>query len=256
MDGPDKITSMRPGSYHQCDLAGRQGATAACLVLAILFLLSTESITSAQVEEVPTAQPPEELVLEGEVVGKRVPVRAGEICLVCNKPIGLKDVAYLVRGQRAPLHVPACYEKFLKRPQPYLAILQPHGAFLGTSGREGGLAWGWFFAGLYFLVGLVFAALCAHRALHSGQSPALWFVLGLALNVIAYLLLLTRPGKEIGAPGGMPGGLGKVAATHAPQACPRCGEMNHPSAERCANCGEKLQPVTSSEVSRAGLRPH
>lgn len=200
------------------------------------------------------AAQPEDFVLNGEAVGKRVPARAGEICLVCNKPIAQDDVVYLVRGQRVPLHVANCLGKFESRPQFYLAMLQPHGAFLGTSGKEGGLAWGWFFAGLYVLVGLVFAALCAHRALQTGQRPALWFGLGLALNVVAYLLLLTRPRKETGAPGGVPAGLGKVAATYAPQQCPRCGLANHPSAEECAGCGEKLHPVMKSEVRRAGLR--
>jgi hypothetical protein len=259
---------MRASVGCQWSFGGRWRAGAWLWALAVFLVLAAPARAAAKqtspgqraaqqpnaLTESHAARPPEELVLEGNVLGKRVPARPGEICLVCNKLIGRDDVAYLVRGQRVALHVPVCLEKFVQRPQFYLAILQPRGAFLGTSGQEGGLAWGWFFAGLYVLLGLVFAALCAHRALHAGHSPALWFGLGLALNVVAYLLLLTRPKKETGAPGGVPKGLAKVAATYAPQQCPRCGLANHPSAEECAGCGRKLHPAMKSEVSRAGLR--
>jgi len=111
----------------------------------------------------------------------------------------------------------------------------------------------WIYGGLYVLLGLVFAAICAHRALHVGYSPWAWFWLGLVLNAFAYLLLLTRPKREVRAPAGVPLGLGKIAATHAPQRCPKCGAFNHPSALRCLGCGASLSPGVESEVSRVGL---
>jgi hypothetical protein len=199
------------------------------------------------------AQPDSQLIVNGKVLGQEVPPRPREICVVCKRPIGTEGVVYLVKGQRFPLHVPACYEKFRKNPLSFLAMLQPHGAFLGASGETHDLSFGWFLAGLYVLVGLVFAALCAQRAMSSGRSPAAWFGAGLALNALGYLLLLTLPKHAIHDPGGVPEGLGKVPVTFAPQPCPTCGRMNHPAADRCADCGEKLRPAVSSEVGKAGL---
>jgi hypothetical protein len=200
------------------------------------------------------AQPSSQLIVNGKVLGNEVPSRPDEICIVCKRPIGAEGVVYLVNGQRVPLHVPSCYEKFLNNSRSFLALLQPHGAFLGAGGEGQNLSWGWFLAGLYVLLGLVFGALCAHRALYAGRSPGVWFSLGFALNALGYLWLLTRPKLALQAPGGLPEGLGKMPVTFAPQRCPGCGRLNHPAADRCADCGEKLQPAISSEVGKAGLR--
>jgi hypothetical protein len=200
------------------------------------------------------ARPPAQLIVNGKVLGSAVPSRPGDICIVCRRPLGTGGVVYLVKGQRIPLHFPSCYEVFVRSPLSFLAALQPHGAFLGSGGEGQGLSWGWFLAGLYILVGLIFGAGCAHRALHAGRSPAAWFAAGLALNVIGYLWLLTRPKLQIEAAGGMPEGLTKFPRTRAPRPCPTCGRMNHPAATQCGDCGAKLQPVTRSEVDKAGLR--
>lgn len=209
------------------------------------------SVTAPATE---AARPPQELVEDGKVIGKQVEPRPGEYCLVCDEPLGEHDVVYLVRGQRVALHVVVCYSELAKDPQKFLAILQPHGAFLGAGAEEQGLSPGWFLVGLYILLGLIFAALCAQHALHAGHNPVAWFGVGLVLNAFGYLLLLTRPKREVHALGGVPKGLGKVAATYAPQPCPGCGKMNHPAAEECAGCGGKLHPAVDSEVKKAGLR--
>jgi hypothetical protein len=212
------------------------------------------SETTSGAHQIP-AQPASQLIVNGKVLGEEVPPRPGEICVVCKRPIGTEGVTYLVKGQRFPLHVPACYEKFRKNPQAYLAALQPHGAFLGAGGEGQNLSLAWFLAGLYVLVGLCFGALCAHHALSSGRKPAAWFAAGLALNALGYLWLLTRPKLGVHTPSGAPEGLGKVSVTLAPQPCPSCGRMNHPAADRCADCGGKLKPAVNSEVKKAGLRP-
>jgi hypothetical protein len=49
-------------------------------------------------------------------------------------------------------------------------------------------------------------------------------------------------------------GLGKIAATHAPERCPKCGALNHPSAAQCLGCGAILSPGVEPEVRRVGLR--
>jgi hypothetical protein len=204
-----------------------------------------------------TAEPsPPQLVQANNEIGRAVESHPNEICLVCKRPLGTEGVTYLVNGQRVPLHIMVCYDKFEKNPQAYLAVLRPHGAFLGAADEQTGLSPGWFLGGLYILLGLVFAALCAQRAMSSGRSPATWFGVGMVLNAFGYLLLLTRPEKAGGEIGKVPEGLAKVATTLAPVPCPGCGAMNHPAANRCASCGNKLQPRVHSEVEKAGLKSH
>ena len=212
-----------------------------------------------------SAQPSNERVVDGEVIGPRVPARPEETCIVCNNPVGPDDSVYLVQGQRVPVHAREEGE-FLSHPQKYLMRLKPlGGALLGADSNQPGMAnragsdrpevsRAWIYSGLYVLLGVVFAAACAHRALHTGYSPGAWFGLGLVLNAFAYILLMTRPKREVLAPAGVPLGLGKIAATHAPQRCPKCGAFNHPAAVHCLACGASLSPGVESEVSRVGLR--
>jgi len=199
------------------------------------------------------AEAPDDLVIDGKVVGKKVPPQPGDICMLCNHPVGEGDAVYLVHGQRVALHVAEMQTASTERLQALLAQLKPRGAFLGEIGPAN-LSPGWFFFGCYVLLGLIFAAVCAHRALIAGQNPIVWLLAGLFLNVFAYAALLTRPKREVAAPAGVPPGLRKISATHAPQACPKCGAENHPSAGECGGCGAKLSPQTTSEVARAGLR--
>ena len=201
-------------------------------------------------------QPPAELVVNGKLIGSQVDPRPTEICLVCNQPLQEGDVVYRVQGQRVPVHLDSCDESFRSNLANWLARLKPHGAFLGAPGDAQALSNLWFFIGFYVLLGLLFAALCAHQALHLGYSPVLWFAVGLLINAFGYLFLLTRPKRQVQAPAGIPGGLGKVAATYEPRLCASCGAANHPSAIQCIACCAKLQPRMPSEVEKAGLRPH
>jgi hypothetical protein len=201
-----------------------------------------------------SAQVPSEVPIDRATLAKRVPPKPGEICIVCNHPVDEDDVVFQARGHRLPLHLGELSPDVRGQLEGLLAQLEPRGAFIGAGQGQAALSKAWFFVGFYILVGLVFAALCAHRALHTGHSAAAWFVIGLLLNVLGYLLLLTRPGREVQALAGVPAGLRKVAATYAPEPCPGCGTLNHPSASACSGCGGKLQPKTVSEVARAGLR--
>lgn len=203
-----------------------------------------------------TPQPPKELIVDGKVVGRLVPAKPAEICLVCNEPLHSGDVVYLVYGQRVPIHLGACDSALRAQPQHWLAQLRPRGAFLGAEADQRALSAAWFFVGSYVLLGLIFAALCAHQALHAGRSAYGWFAVGLVLNALGYLILLTRPKREVLAPAGVPRGLAKIASTYSPQPCPMCGAENHPAASECIACGAKLTPAIDSEVKRAGLRPN
>jgi len=182
--------------------------------------------------------------------------RAGETCVVCEKAIGPKDRVYEFEGQRVPVHVGACDIAFLRNPGLYLARLKPRGAFLSAEPNLGpNISWGWFALGIYVLLGLVFGAFCAYRAVNHALKPWPWFLAGFFLNLIGFLALVTRPAdKSSMAPGGLPRGLVKVPTTSSPRICPHCGTMNHPGATSCTGCGSRIEPLLTSEVSRVGLR--
>lgn len=198
-------------------------------------------------------QAPDELIIGGKILGIRVAAQPGDYCLVDHGELHPGDAVYLVEGQRVALHWPTCYRTLAAEPQSFLAKLRPRGAFLGADGRAATLSPVWFLFGAYVLVGLLFGALCAHAAMNRGQNPTVWFGAGLLFSAFGYLLLLMRPARPVLAPGGVPRGLGKFAATFSPAACPMCGRENHPSANRCLSCGAVLTPRVSSEVARAGL---
>jgi hypothetical protein len=179
--------------------------------------------------------------------------RAGETCIVCDKVIGSKDRVYEVEGQRVPVHVGACGTAFLRNPGLYLARLKPRGAFLSAEPNLGpNISWGWFTLGIYIVLGLVFGAFCAYRAVNHALKPWPWFLAGFFLNLFGFLALVTRP-AGVSSMAGLPSGLVKIPATYSPRPCPVCGRMNHPSATSCAGCGSKIEPLVISEVSRVGL---
>ena len=181
--------------------------------------------------------------------------RAGETCIVCDKTVGATDRVYEVEGQRVPVHTGACDNAFRRAPEHFLARLKPRGAFLGAEPNLGpNFSLGWFALGVYVLLGLVFGAFCAYRAVNHSLKPWPWFLAGFLLNVFGFLALVTRPtGDSRMAGAGLPPGLVKVPTTYPPRVCPRCGEMNHPCATSCVGCGNKIEPLVTSEVSRVGL---
>ncbi|MFB3923794.1 MAG: hypothetical protein ACE145_18885 [Terriglobia bacterium] len=197
---------------------------------------------------------PEQLVVGGQVVGRRVDSREGEICLVCGKAISSQDATYLVNGQRVPLHLTPCFEIFGVNPAKYLIKLRPRGAFLDASAAGLELSTIWLYFGSYVLLGLIFGALAAHRAFHVGRSPMRWLGIGFVANLPGFLVLSALPRLEADTAAGVPAGLTKIAATYSPIACPACGAENHPSAHECSACGNQLAPRVVSEVQRAGLR--
>ena len=187
--------------------------------------------------------------------GTSVEPRPGDICIVCNRPVGSKDRVYLVDGQRVPVHLEE--DGVLRRnSERYLARVRPRGGLLGTEpDAHSALSARWLGLGAYVLVGLIFAGLCGYRAVNRGLSPVPWFFAGLAFNLAAYLVLLARPSHFEALPADeLPRGLAKVPVTYRPEPCPNCGALNHPSASVCPRCGAKLQPRRDSEVAKVGLR--
>ncbi len=199
------------------------------------------------------AKAPDQLVLDGRVVGERVPSREGEVCLLCNKPISKDDVTYLVEGQRVPVHRHGCLESLTANPGAWLARLRPAGAFLDAKAASLGLSGYWLWFGSYIFAGLIFGALAANRAFRVGRNPLAWSLIGFVASLPGYLVLLSVPKNKLRTPAQIPKGLAKIASTYAPIACPACGTENHPSAHKCSGCGGNLAPRIASEVERAGL---
>jgi hypothetical protein len=195
-----------------------------------------------------------DLKIDGKVVGHYAKPKPGEYCSICYERIQASDLVYVVWGQRVGVHAGSEDEDFRADPKKWIAHLRPEGAFLGAEGaleRSQQLSSVWFAFGLYVLLGLIFGALCAQRAFHSGHPPGLWFAMGMAFNVLAYIALAMKPKKELTSVAGIPAGLRKIATTREPVPCPACRATNHPSAAKCLECGAALQPQTSSEVKKA-----
>lgn len=236
-----------------------RGARLACIASLLLFLLLVppQRLLAAQR---PAGGGEEQQQSDtgkaeaSQILARQVQPTPGETCVVCNKPIGPDDVVYLVDGQRVPVHRGDCDDRLHASPAKFLAKLKPRGALLDASSLSSQASFGWLFAGFYVLAGLIFGALAAHRAFHVGRKPLAWLAIGLIGNLPAYAVLLVLPKREVRALAGIPPGLGKIASTYSPQACPKCGTENHPSARECSGCGAKLNPTMESEAARVGLR--
>ena len=196
-----------------------------------------------------------DLKIDGQVVGHYAKPKHGEYCSLCYEPIHADDLVYVVWGQRVGVHAGTEDEDFRADPKKWIAHLRPGGAFLGVEGAmdrpQQALSNVWFGIGLYVLLGLIFGALCAHRAFHAGYPPGQWFALGMVLNIFAYIALALKPKREFATVAGIPSGLRKIANTFEPVPCPACGATNHPSAAKCLACGATLEPRTVSEVQKA-----
>ncbi len=230
----------------------RAGITLTGAVLLLLLAFSAQLLL-AQAPPLGREGPAQSDIVSrdaGQILTHRVTPKPGETCVVCNQPIAANDLVYLVGGQRVPVHRVNCDAQLHANPSKYLAKLKPRGALLDATSVSVQTSYNWLYFGFYVLAGLVFGGLAAHRAFHVGRRPLAWLALGLVGNLPAYIVLRVLPKRAVRAVGGIPPGLGKIASTFAPQACPKCGAENHPSARQCSACGAKLNPTMESEAAR------
>ena len=176
----------------------------------------------------------------------------GEKCLTCPKSIDGEGVQLMHRGRRVYLHDGPCADAWFANPAEFFRQLQPAGA-LFDEGPEATrvMRSGWLIFGVYVVIGLVFAAASGYLAIQRGHAAVSWFFYGLVFNVFAFGALALKPAvPAVAAPAGVPPGMRKVPATHAPAICPECGAENHPSAANCSVCGAVQTPTANSEVEK------
>ncbi len=173
----------------------------------------------------------------------------GEQCLVCRQAIDYGEIVE-IRYKGRSFHVSeAMLEDFRADPELYFEALEAHSALFDEGAMEtSSMRMGWLNFGFYVLIGLVFGAACSYIALDRGLPAVGWFFAGLAVNVLALAVLLTRPRGEPGLAGAP--GLAKIPSTHTPQSCLDCGNTNHPSARVCSGCGKALDPAFDAETQR------
>lgn len=171
------------------------------------------------------------------------PARPGETCVVCNGVTTEADVAYVVNGQRVAVKK-EFEQEFLAEPERFMRRYRPE-SMLFTASMPAESNWTLFLAATYVLLGLLFGGLCAQQAMAKGYPGARWFFYGLCANVIAWLLLKSKPPVH---PVALPEGLAKLPSTLAPAACPICGRPNHPGARSCSACGAALSNSIVSEA--------
>ena len=190
---------------------------------------------------------------EGDADYKKVAPKKNERCIICDVPLTEEDFALMVRGRRVPLKA-AMFDSFMNNQEKYFSKLQPKSALFqenmdAPAGvAQGGVSMGWFWFGVYVLVGLIFGGMTAYTAVAKGLSAVPHFFIGFFLPVIGFAYVMSRPSSV--KKGEIPDGLVKVPTTSAPEQCPKCNYTNHPSATACAGCGAELQPEIASEVSK------
>ena len=184
---------------------------------------------------------------------KSMPPKQGERCIICNVPLSADDVTLIVRGRRVPLKN-VMVDSFMNNQEKYFAMLQPKSALFqenmeATGTSQGGVSGGWFLFGSYILSALIFSGLSGYVAVSKGLATTPHYFIGFFFSVFGYLYVLTRP--ALTSKGEIPEGLVKVPTTHAPMPCEKCGNPNHPSANKCSGCGVELTPQMQSEVERS-----
>lgn len=185
----------------------------------------------------------------GQGGGNLVPMESAD-CLACDNAIDGEGMELVHRGRRVRLHPGDCLAHWESDSTAMFAQLQPHAALWDEVDPMGAMRGGWFWFGIYVLVGLVSGAFAAYIAINRGLPALEWFFLGLAFNVLALAGVLMRPKGNVPALEGVPTGLRKVPVTRSPLNCTSCGNANHPSAAACAGCGATLAPKVDGEMLR------
>lgn len=178
------------------------------------------------------------------------PLPSGLHCPVDRETVRNREFGTRFRGRRYYMDREDCQKIFLADPERFAKAIEPR-ASLFASPRPDRTSYGPFvlYFGILIVVALFFSASTSYVAIQKGLDGKRWFWGGFFFNVIALALVLTRGRKEMLF---RSDGVRKTPATYEPGACPKCGKLNHPSANRCSRCGQALEALVQSDVARAG----
>ncbi len=178
------------------------------------------------------------------------PLPSGLHCPVDNDTVYNREFGARFRGRRYYMDREDCQKMFLADPERFAKEIEPRAA-LFASPRPDRTSYGPFFLyfGILIVVDLFFGAMTSYVAIQKGLDGQKWFCGGFILNVLGFALVLTRGSKEMLF---RSEGVRKTPATYEPGAGPKCGNLNHPSANRCSRCGQALEAGVESDVARAG----
>ncbi len=237
----------------------------AMIIVVISALSQTIHVDAAGESTVPTDQIAKDHTVSAGKDGQlrfhvlEIAPGKGEICLVCDHPIDEDQTCVLIqfRGRTVTVNKvnleawradPNRY--FNKLPSRASGALFDEGAVMPDQ-MGGTPSWVFLIVGLYILAGLMMGGACSYVAVSRGHPPMPWFLLGLFINGIAMVMLLSKGQGHAAAPAGVPSGFKKVPATHTPTPCPGCGATNHPAATSCSGCGAGLNPAFTSEAANS-----
>jgi YHS domain-containing protein len=170
-------------------------------------------------------------------------------CPVDGEIVENREHGVTWEGRRYYMESEACVQIFMADPETYARRIEPRAALYSTPRIDrpsySPLV---LYISLFVVVGLASGAVTSYVAVQKGLGGSNWFLLGLALNVVAVVMVFFCRGREMLF---QTKGLCKTPQTHAPLVCPNCGNSNHPSAVRCSGCDEAMDPKVQSEVARA-----
>ena len=179
---------------------------------------------------------------------KRLSIKKGDRCIICDIPLKESTgIALLIKGRRVTVDLEHL-DEFLQNKDFYFSKLKPKGALFQESAvLLNTLKSGWFILGCLFVFSLIMGGLSCHLAIKKGYPPVSWFFIGFFLNIFGYLWVVLKKKRTVQE---FPAGWTKVPQTSSPVHCPSCGTPNHPGAERCIKCKNRLSPEIETEVRR------
>jgi hypothetical protein len=151
------------------------------------------------------------------------------------------------KGRRYYMDREECLTSFMADPERYARQVEPRAALVSAPYPDR-TSYGpaLLYLGIFVVVGLVSGGITSYVGIQKGLPGIRWFVIGFFLNIIAIATVFWCRGREMLL---NKKGLCKTPQTHDPLPCP-CGNLNHPSANRCSGCGRELQPTLKSDVAR------
>jgi YHS domain-containing protein len=202
------------------------------LLLALFF-----SRIGATSIETPERLPPDETVLP-------TPLH----CPVDGEVVENREYGVMWQGRRYYMESEACVQIFMADPEAHARRIEPRAALYSAPRTDGPSYSPWvLYISLFVVLGLASGAVTSYVAVQKGLSGRNWFVLGLALNVMAIIMVFSCRGREMLF---QKKGLCKTPQTHEPIVCANCGSYNHPSSSRCSGCNKAMDPAVQSEVAR------